>query len=145
MIKRNPSLFELVLHSPIIPTIDYRRMLVGTAEKVIVIINWSRWLLLASDALKLYAGNVILLKSFSFSNEHIGKFVHRNAMHFAQSSQWLTSKLNWMECKMGISRDSNEFFRCFIAIASSSVLKMERNMEVYKRFGFTNTELFYVV
>ncbi|KAJ0687699.1 putative transcription regulator mTERF family [Helianthus annuus] len=141
LIKRNPSLFELGLHSRIVPTIDYLRMLVGTDEKVIDIINRSRWLFSTSVALKFYAGNVMLLKSYGFSDEQIGKFVHRNAMHFAQPSKWLTSKLDWVECKMGVSRESNEFFRCFNAIASNSVVNMERKMEVYKRFGFNDTEL----
>ncbi|MFS8005261.1 putative transcription regulator mTERF family [Helianthus anomalus] len=132
LIKRNPSLFELGLHSRIVPTIDYLRMLVGTDEKVIDIINRSRWLFSTSVALKFYAGNVMLLKSYGFSDEQIEKFVHRNAMHFAQPSKWLTSKLDWVECKMGVSRESNEFFRCFNAIASNSVVNMERKMEVYK-------------
>ncbi|KAM0062706.1 putative transcription regulator mTERF family [Helianthus debilis subsp. tardiflorus] len=114
---------------------------ISSSSKVIDIINRSRWLFSTSVALKFYAGNVMLLKSYGFSDEQIGKFVHRNAMHFAQPSKWLTSKLDWVECKMGVSRESNEFFRCFNAIASNSVVNMERKMEVYKRFGFNDTEL----
>ncbi|KAD6796675.1 hypothetical protein E3N88_07571 [Mikania micrantha] len=141
LLKRNPSLLELGLHSRIMPTIDYLRMLVGSDEKVVEIINKSRWLFSSSIALKMYSGNVMLLQSYGFSDEQIGKFVHKNAMHFAQPPQWLTSKLNWVESRMGISRDSSEFFRCFYAVASNSISSMEKKMGVYRSFGFTDTEL----
>ncbi|XP_076947966.1 uncharacterized protein LOC143620063 [Bidens hawaiensis] len=116
-------------------------MLVQTDEKVIEIINRSRWLFSTSVSLKLYTANVMLLRSYGFSDEQIRKFVHRNAMHFAQPTSWITRKMNWVEGRLGILRDSNVFFRCFNSIASNSVASMERKMEVYKGFGFTDTEL----
>ncbi|XP_076890827.1 uncharacterized protein LOC143542039 [Bidens hawaiensis] len=82
-----------------------------------------------SVSLKLYTANVKLLRSYGFSDEQIRKFVHRNAMHFAQPASWVTRKMNWVEGRLGISRDSNEFFRCFNSIASNSVASMERKME----------------
>ncbi|KAI3750641.1 hypothetical protein L2E82_21353 [Cichorium intybus] len=141
LLKRNPNLFEIGLHSRIIPTIDYLRILLGTDEKVVETINRSRWLFSASTALKRFSENVTLLQSYGFSNEQIGKFVRRNAMHFTQLPKCLTSKLNWIEGKVGISRDSNEFFRCFHSIASSSISGIEKKMEVYKSFGFSDTEV----
>nr|XP_043617159.1 uncharacterized protein LOC122588996 [Erigeron canadensis] len=141
LLKRNPSLFELGLHSKIIPTIDYLRVVLESDDKVVETINRSRWLFSTSIALNSFMANVDLLRSYGFSNEQIGKFVHRNAMHFTQPSKWLTSKLNWIEGKVGVSRGSNEFFRCFHAITSSSVVAMDKKMDVYKRFGFSDTEL----
>ncbi|KAL7585351.1 transcription termination factor MTERF4, chloroplastic [Lactuca sativa] len=141
LLKRNPCLFDLGLHSRIIPTIDYLRVLLGTNEKVVETINRSRWLFSTSIALKMFSDNVLLLQTYGFSNEQISKFVHKNAMHFTQPPDWLTSKLNWIEGKVGISRDSTEFFRCFHAIASSSLSGMDKKMEVYKSFGFSDTEL----
>ncbi|KAL4557670.1 hypothetical protein LXL04_035856 [Taraxacum kok-saghyz] len=141
LLKRNPCLFELGLHSRIIPTIEYLRNLLGTNEKVVETINKSRWLFSTSVALKMFADNAILLQSYGLSNDQIGKFVHKNAMHFTQPPDWLTSKLNWIEGKVGVSRDSNEFFRCFHAIASSSIVGMEKKMEVYRSFGFSDTDL----
>ncbi|KAK9056443.1 hypothetical protein SSX86_023804 [Deinandra increscens subsp. villosa] len=141
LLKRNPSLFELGLHSKIMPTIDYLRMLVGSDEKVVEIINRSRWLFSSSGSLRMYSANVVLLQSYGFSKEQIGKFVHRNAMHFVQPPQWLTSKLNWVERKMGVSRDSEVFFRCLHAIASNRISSMEKKMDVYKSFGFSDAGL----
>ncbi|KAJ9546270.1 hypothetical protein OSB04_025977 [Centaurea solstitialis] len=141
LLKRNPNLFELGLHSRIIPTIDYLKTLLGSNERVVETINRSRWLFSTSIALKMFTANVVLLQSYGFSNEKIGKFVHKNARHFTQAPEWLTSKLNWIEGKQGISRDSNEFFRCFHAIASSSISAMDKKMEVYKSFGFSDNEL----
>ncbi|KAI3757423.1 hypothetical protein L6452_04960 [Arctium lappa] len=141
LLKRNPNLFELGLHSRIIPTIDYLKTLLGSNERVVETINRSRWLFSTSIALKMFSANVMLLQSYGFSNEKIGKFVHKNARHFTQAPEWLTSKLNWVEGKQGISRDSTEFFRCFHAIASSSISAMDKKMEIYKSFGFSEDEL----
>ncbi|XP_024970254.1 transcription termination factor MTERF4, chloroplastic-like [Cynara cardunculus var. scolymus] len=141
LLKRNPNLFELGLHSRIVPTIDYLKTLLGSNERVVETINRSRWLFSTSVALKMFSANVMLLQSYGFSNEKIGKFVHKNARHFTQAPEWLTSKLNWIEGKQGISRDSNEFFRCFHAIASSSISAMDKKMEIYKSFGFSENEL----
>nr|GEW00493.1 mitochodrial transcription termination factor [Tanacetum cinerariifolium] len=141
LLKRNPSLFELGLHSRIVPTIEYLRGIMGSDEKVVETINRSRWLFSSSVALKMFCTNVEMLRMFGFSDEQIGKFVHKNAMHFTQPSEWLTSKLDWIEGKVGVSRGSIEFFRCFHAIASSSLDTMEKKMEVYRGFGFSDDEL----
>ena len=141
LLKRNPSLFELGLSSRIVPTIEYLRGILGSDEKVVETINRSRWLFSTSVALKMFCANVEMLRVYGFSDEQIGKFVHRNAMHFTQPSEWLTSKLNWIEGKVGVSRGSSEFFRCFHAIASSSLERMEKKMDVYRGFGFSDDEL----
>ncbi|GKD70449.1 mitochodrial transcription termination factor [Tanacetum coccineum] len=141
LLKRNPSLFELGLHSRIVPTIEYLRGIMGSDEKVVETINRSRWLFSTSVTLNMFRANVEMLRMFGFSDEQIGKFVHKNAMHFTQPSEWLTSKLDWIEGKVGVSRGSSEFFRCFHAIASSSLDTMEKKMEVYRGFGFSDDEL----
>ncbi|XP_071711883.1 transcription termination factor MTERF8, chloroplastic-like [Rutidosis leptorrhynchoides] len=141
LLKRNPSLFELGLQSRIIPTIDYLRSLLGSNEKVVETINRSRWLFSTSIALRMFTANIVMLRSYGFSDEQIGKFVNRNAMHFTQPPSWLTSKLNWIESKLGVTRDSTVFFRCFHAMCSNSIVLMEKKMEVYKSYGFSDQEL----
>ncbi|GKC04570.1 mitochodrial transcription termination factor [Tanacetum coccineum] len=113
----------------------------GSDEKVVETINRSRWLFSTSVTLNMFRSNVEMLRMFGFSDEQIGKFVHKNAMHFTQPSEWLTSKLDWIEGKVGVSRGSSEFCRCFHAIASSSLDTMEKKMEVYRGFGFSDDEL----
>ncbi|KAK1441634.1 hypothetical protein QVD17_07681 [Tagetes erecta] len=140
LIKRNPYLFELGLDSRIVPMISYLKMVVGSDEHVVDIINRSRWLF-GSSALKMYTANVMLLQSYGFSNDQIKKYVLKNTRHFTQQTEWLAVKMNWVETKLGVSRDSSHFFRCFYSIASNSISNMEKKMEVYRRFGFSDTEL----
>lgn len=49
--------------------------------------------------------------------------------------------MNCIEAKVGVSHDSNEFFHCFHAIALSCLSGIDKKMEVYKSFRFTNTGL----
>lgn len=141
LVKRNPYIFRKGLHTQIIPTVDYLRNLLGCDEKVVQLINRSKWMLLPNKTLERISANILLLKEYGLSDEKITKLLVTDPQRMKQTPELVESKLQFLEQKLGISRDSPILIHGLIAVMYKSESAIEKNIQVFRRFGWSDLEI----
>lgn len=141
LVKRNQEIFWKGLHTHIIPTVSHLRNLLGCDELVVKMINRSKWLVLPNKTVEAISENISLLKRYGFSEERILKFLVTNPEHMKQKPELVESKLRYLEEKLGISRDSLMFLYGLIAVMFRSEMQIEKNIRVFKGFGWSDDEI----
>ncbi|XP_024971337.1 uncharacterized protein LOC112510231 [Cynara cardunculus var. scolymus] len=141
LVKRNTYIFRKGLHTQLIPTVDYLRKLLGCDEKVVQMINRSRWVLLPSKTLSRISANISLLQKYGLCEEKILKFLVTNPQYMKQAPDFFESKLQYVEGKLGISRDSSNFIHGLAAALYRSESDIENNVQIFRSFGWSNLEI----
>ncbi|KAL7585350.1 transcription termination factor MTERF8, chloroplastic [Lactuca sativa] len=141
LVKRNPLIFSRGLHTQIIPTVDYLRNLLGCDENVVKMINRSKWMLLPNSSLRRISANISLLKKYGLSDEKILKLLVTDPQRMKQTPELIESKLQYLEQKLGISRDSPLLIHALVAVMYRSESEIEKNLQVFRRFGWSDLEI----
>lgn len=141
LVKRNPLIFRKGLHTQIIPTVDYLRNLLGSDEKVVQMINRSKWMLLPNKTLGRISANILLLKEYGLSDEKILKLLVTDPQRMKQTPELVETKLQYLEQKLGISRNSPILIHGLIAVMYKSESEIEKNIQAFRRFGWSDLEI----
>lgn len=145
LVRRNRFIFWKGLHTQIIPTVDYLRTLLGCDEKVVELINRSKWMLLANTTITRISENIRLLKKYGLSDEKILSFLIRDPQRMKLAPELFESKLQYVENKLGISRSLPIFIHGLYAVMYSSELEIENNIQVFRSFGWSDYEIFTLI
>ncbi|CAI9301784.1 unnamed protein product [Lactuca saligna] len=141
LIKKNPEIFGYGLHTRIMPGLDLLKKLLGSDEKVIEVINKSRWLYVTTSSMKRLSTNISLLQTFGLSNERIMKFMLGNPEKLMADPKLLQSRLSYVEEKLGISRALPSFIHAASVVLWSSDSEVEKRMKIFKSFGWSDSEI----
>ncbi|XP_024970318.1 transcription termination factor MTERF2, chloroplastic-like [Cynara cardunculus var. scolymus] len=120
--------------------VNYLRELLDSDDKVIKVIHKSWWLLSTNFAQKLSA-NLLVLKKYGFSNGKIENLLMKNPGCLLQSPEWLETTIKKVEPVLGIPRESPRFVDGFETVASMTNSKLETKFEVYRSFGWSDSEI----
>ncbi|KAJ9546268.1 hypothetical protein OSB04_025975 [Centaurea solstitialis] len=141
LIRRNPEIFNFGLHTRIMPGLQLLRKLLGSDEKVIQVMNKSRWPLLTNGSMKRLSKNVSLLQNFGLSNERIVMFIVSNPDTVMVNPELLENRLSYVEDKLGISRESRAFIHAVAAVLWRTDSEIEKKMQIFRSFGWSDSDL----
>ncbi|XP_071713298.1 transcription termination factor MTERF8, chloroplastic-like [Rutidosis leptorrhynchoides] len=142
LVRRNRYIFWKGLDTKIIPTVDfYRTLLGGCDKKVIELINRSKWMLVANTTVTRISQNISLLKKYAVSDEMIYKTLIKDPQRMKLAPELLESKLQYVEEKLGISRDLPIFIYGFFAIMYRSDEEIENIIRVFRTFGWSDDQI----
>ncbi|KAI3750639.1 hypothetical protein L2E82_21350 [Cichorium intybus] len=141
LIKKNPEIFGYGLHTRIMPGLDLLKKLLGSDERVIEVINKSRWLYVTSSSMKRLSTNISLLQKFGLSNERITKFMLSNPEKLMADPKLLESRLSYVEQNLGISPDLPSFIHAASVVLWSSDSEVDKKMQIFKSFGWSDSEI----
>ncbi|KAI3760797.1 hypothetical protein L1987_51196 [Smallanthus sonchifolius] len=141
VIKRDHNLLVRSLHTSIVPTINLLMNILGSKEKIVRAIKKSHWPFYG----RFFRINVMLLERYGVSNKDIGRVILRNPRLVTQSPVRLESKLVEVEQEFGIKPSSRMFSYGLSALCSLTGKNLRRKFEVFKGFGWCDSDIFTIV
>ncbi|XP_024971604.1 transcription termination factor MTERF2, chloroplastic-like [Cynara cardunculus var. scolymus] len=141
IVRKNPEIFAFGLHTRIMPGLQLLRKLFGSDEKVIEVMNKSRWLYFTNSSMKRLSTNVSLLRNFGLVNERITMFVLSNPEKVMVNPELLETRLNYVEDKLGISRESPSFIHALSVVLWLTDSEMEQKMQIFRSFGWSDSDI----
>ncbi|GMH28841.1 hypothetical protein Nepgr_030684 [Nepenthes gracilis] len=140
LIAGNPTVLTRGLDTHIAPSIKLLKSILGTDETVVKVFKRSPWLL-SCNLPKRMQPNVVLLQSYGLSSERIQNLVVQRPRFLAQDSKWIEGVLARVEEKLRIPRDASMFLSGVYLVSSLSEKSLESKYQVFKSFGWTESEV----
>ncbi|KAK9073018.1 hypothetical protein SSX86_007340 [Deinandra increscens subsp. villosa] len=141
VIKRDPNILVRSLHTSIIPTINLLMKILGSKENIVKAIKKSHWPFYG----KYFRTNVLLLERYGVSSKDIQRVILRNPRLVTQSPVRLEAKIVEAEREFGISPGSSMFSYGLSAFCSLNSLNLRKKFEVFKSFGWCDSDIFNIV
>ncbi|KAL8261466.1 hypothetical protein R6Q59_025515 [Mikania micrantha] len=141
VMRKDPNLLVRSLHSSIVPTINLLMNILGSKEKIVRAFKKSHWPFYG----KFFKTNVVLLEKHGVSSKDIGRVILRNPRLVTQSPVRLEQKLVEVEQEFGIPPGSSMFSYGLSALCSLNKLNLRKKFEVFKSFGWCDSEIFTIV
>ncbi|XP_021766745.1 transcription termination factor MTEF1, chloroplastic-like [Chenopodium quinoa] len=140
LLRLNPSIYFMGLHSNIVPAIQALREIMGCERLVIRFLKKKcRWR--PSSVPNLLVPNINLLRSYGISIESIRKFLVRSPSPFFRRIEVLENAVIKVEEKLGISRLSPQFFSGVYLLTCNSEKTIESRQKVFRSFGWTESDV----
>lgn len=141
LLRKNPEIFAFGLHTRIMPGLQLLRKLLGSDENVIEVMNKSRWLYFTNSSMKRLSTNVSLLQNFGLLNERIIMFILSNPEKLMVNPELLESRLDYVEDKLGISRESSAFIHALSVVLWCTDSEIEKKMQIFRSFGWSDSDI----
>lgn len=123
------------------PCVDYLRILLGSDEKVAIVIKkYSN--LLDPRAPRIIESNVELLQRNGFSRENVCRLVVKIPRIILRDSAFFEGVMNRVENDLGISRESKMFYHGFIALAGIGDAKFKMKFEMFRSLGLSDATIY---
>ncbi|KVI07226.1 Mitochodrial transcription termination factor-related protein [Cynara cardunculus var. scolymus] len=94
-----------------------------------------------STKAKRLSTNVSLLRNFGLVNERITMFVLSNPEKVMVNPELLETRLNYVEDKLGISRESPSFIHALSVVLWLTDSEMEQKMQIFRSFGWSDSDI----
>ncbi|GAB2298237.1 hypothetical protein Dimus_032308 [Dionaea muscipula] len=140
LIVSNPVLLTSVSSSSLIAKLDFLKSILGSVENTRNAVKKVKWLLCASLTHTLRP-NFELLKSYGISDERLKKWVVKNPRLLCCNPKWVQERLVRVEQVLGIPRESGIFLHGFIAIASLTKKNLRLKFELFKKYGWSESDI----
>ncbi|KAL2899847.1 Transcription termination factor MTERF9 chloroplastic [Bienertia sinuspersici] len=140
VVSVNPSIYLMGLNSSIIPAIQALREIMGCERHVISILKKSRRMRLSAIPTCLVP-NVALLQSYGIPIASIRKFLLREPFSFLRKTESFQDAVMRAEENLGIPRNSAQFLIGVVILTSYTEKTIEAKKQVYKSFGWTDSDV----
>ncbi|KAK1413071.1 hypothetical protein QVD17_34803 [Tagetes erecta] len=141
VVKRDPNILGRSLHTSIIPTINLLYKTLGSKDKIVKAIMKSHWPLYG----KYFRSNILLLEKYGVCSKDIERVILRNPRLVTQNPVRLEEKLVEAEREFGITPGSRMFSYGLSAVCSLNSLNLRKKFEVFKSFGWCDSDVFTLV
>lgn len=129
------------LHTSIVPTINLLMSILGSKEKIVKAFLKSHFPFYG----KYFRTNLGLLKKYGVSVDDTRKLILRNPRLVTQNPLRLEEKLVEVEKVFGITPGSSMFSYGLSALCSLNSLNLRRKFEVFRSFGWLDSDIFMIV
>ncbi|KAJ8541776.1 hypothetical protein K7X08_002592 [Anisodus acutangulus] len=128
------------LNTTIKPNLDYLKVLLGSHESVAKIVKKEPWLL-SNNLPKVLPPNITLLQNLGCSTADIEKAFHRHPRFLLNNLEWLERAVHRLENDFHMPPGSQMFLYGIQTLASLDESKLERRLEIFRSFGWSDSDI----
>ncbi|GAB2289500.1 hypothetical protein Dimus_023810 [Dionaea muscipula] len=140
VIASNPSLLTCVSRNNLLAKVDFLKSILGSVENARNAVKKGTWILYVSLT-NILQPNFESLKSYGISDERLQKLLVKNPRYLFTNPKWVQERLVRVEQVLGIPRESAMFLSGFKAMASVSKRSLELKFEMFKRYGWSESDV----
>ncbi|GAB2289520.1 hypothetical protein Dimus_023830 [Dionaea muscipula] len=140
VIASNPSLLKCVSRDSFLAKLDFLKSILGSVENARNAVKEGKWILYVSLT-NILQPNFESLKSYGISDGRLQKFLVKHHRYLCINPKRLQENLVRVEQVLGIPRESAMFLYGFKAMASVSKRGLELKFEMFKRYGWSESDV----
>ncbi|GAB2303058.1 hypothetical protein Dimus_037050 [Dionaea muscipula] len=140
VIASNPSLLKCVSRDSFLAKLDFLKSILGSVENARNAVKKGKWILYVSLT-NILQPNFESLKSCGISDGRLQKFLVKHHKYLCTNPKSLQESLVRVEQVLGIPRESAMFLYGFEAMASFSKRGLELKFEMFKRYGWSESDV----
>ncbi|PWA65956.1 mitochodrial transcription termination factor [Artemisia annua] len=141
LMKANPGVLNVGLHTRIIPLVNFLRRFIATDEEVFEFIRKTKWLFYPSHNFKRLSDNVITLQNRGLSNEQIATFISRRFSGAFLRTKDFECRLVWIVNELGIPENSRMFVYAVYAILRLDKSIVEKKFDVLREYNWSEEDI----